>query len=90
VRRGRRMRHFFLHFSLPAAGRRGAGKVGWRVSKPFSARELVARVQTRLDLARVRRDADKAVREGEERFRALFEQTTGGIAQKGPDGDSSS
>ncbi|MGH9736312.1 MAG: ATP-binding protein, partial [Candidatus Acidiferrales bacterium] len=37
--------------------------------KPFSARELVARVQTHLELARVRREADQALRENEERLR---------------------
>ena len=31
--------------------------------KPFSARELIARVQTHLQLARVRREAGEAIRE---------------------------
>jgi len=39
--------------------------------KPFSARELVARVRTHLQLARSRREADRALRESEERFRTM-------------------
>jgi PAS domain S-box-containing protein len=36
--------------------------------KPFGARELLARVQVHLELARIRRDAERAVRESEERL----------------------
>jgi signal transduction histidine kinase len=39
--------------------------------KPFSARELIARVGAALALARTRQDADEQVRKSEERFRAL-------------------
>jgi PAS domain-containing protein len=39
--------------------------------KPFSARELGARVATHLEMTRVRRDAAQAVRQSEERFRAF-------------------
>lgn len=39
--------------------------------KPFSARELLARVQNHLMLARLRRDSEARVRQSEERFRAL-------------------
>jgi signal transduction histidine kinase/PleD family two-component response regulator len=39
--------------------------------KPFSARELLARVESHLNLTRVRRDADAAIRASESRFRAL-------------------
>ncbi|HXC35447.1 MAG TPA: response regulator, partial [Candidatus Acidoferrales bacterium] len=39
--------------------------------KPFTARELLARVQSQLELARQRRDAEKALRESEERFRVF-------------------
>ncbi|QJW83646.1 PAS domain S-box protein [Ramlibacter terrae] len=39
--------------------------------KPFSARELVARVRSNLDLARVRREAQAVLRESEERFRNM-------------------
>lgn len=37
--------------------------------KPFSARELLARVTARLEMARLRREADQAVRESERRLR---------------------
>ena len=39
--------------------------------KPFSARELVARVSSHLELARVRREATEALRESEARFRNM-------------------
>jgi len=39
--------------------------------KPFSARELVARISTHLEMARVRQDAAQALRQSEERFRAF-------------------
>jgi signal transduction histidine kinase len=39
--------------------------------KPFSARELIARVGATLHLARVRREGAEALRESEARFRAL-------------------
>ena len=48
----------------------GAGADDYLV-KPFSARELVARVESHLNLTRVRREADAALRESERRFRAL-------------------
>jgi signal transduction histidine kinase/DNA-binding response OmpR family regulator len=41
--------------------------------KPFAARELLARVDSMLTLARVRREADAAVRAREERYRAFIE-----------------
>jgi signal transduction histidine kinase/DNA-binding response OmpR family regulator len=44
--------------------------------KPFSAKELVARVGTHLEMARIRRDAEQAVRESEERFRAFTNATS--------------
>jgi signal transduction histidine kinase len=37
--------------------------------KPFSARELVARVATHLRMARIRRDAERVVRQSEEQLR---------------------
>ena len=43
------------------------------LSKPFSARELVARVGAHLKIARIRADAENALRKSEERFRSLFE-----------------
>ena len=39
--------------------------------KPFSSRELLARVQAHLELARVRSEAAAALRAGEDRFRSL-------------------
>jgi PAS domain S-box-containing protein len=39
--------------------------------KPFSAQELLARVETHLALARLRRDAELRVRESESRFRQI-------------------
>ena len=41
--------------------------------KPFSARELLARVAAHLEMARVRRQAAEQIRQGEERFRLLVE-----------------
>lgn len=41
--------------------------------KPFSARELVARVQTHLELARVRKNAMESTRENERRFREIID-----------------
>ncbi len=43
------------------------------VVKPFAARELVARVEARLLLSRMRRETEAALREREERFRTLAE-----------------
>ncbi|HTU17007.1 MAG TPA: PAS domain S-box protein [Gemmataceae bacterium] len=39
--------------------------------KPFGARELLARVSAHLQMARLRRESERAVRESEERFRAF-------------------
>ena len=51
--------------------------------KPFSARELLARVQTHLELARVRKQNQEALQQmtteaiaAQAKFRAVFEQTT--------------
>ncbi|HEX6012953.1 MAG TPA: ATP-binding protein [Geminicoccaceae bacterium] len=41
--------------------------------KPFSGRELVARVQANLDMAKLRRQAAEALRESEERHRLILE-----------------
>ncbi len=49
------------------------------LGKPFSARELVARVSSLLELSRVRRQAIEAVRDSERRTRALFQQAPGFI-----------
>ena len=45
--------------------------------KPFSARELVARVSSLLELTRARRQAMIALRDSERRTRALFQQAPG-------------
>ncbi|HET9725927.1 MAG TPA: response regulator, partial [Gemmatimonadales bacterium] len=47
--------------------------------KPFSARELLARVESILALARVRRDTEATVRASEERYRAYIELTSDAI-----------
>ena len=54
--------------------------------KPFSARELVARVQTHLQLARVRRDADRTVRESEQRLRRFYDSGMLGVFYWNMDG----
>src|SRR5262249_36739742 len=41
--------------------------------KPFSARELLARVRAHLEMTRLRREAEMAVRHSEKRFRELAE-----------------
>jgi PAS domain S-box-containing protein len=41
--------------------------------KPFSARELLARVAAHLKMARLREEAGESLRASEERFRSLFE-----------------
>jgi PAS domain S-box-containing protein len=47
--------------------------------KPFSARELTARVGGALELARVRREASAALREREEQFQTLVSDTPLGV-----------
>jgi DNA-binding response OmpR family regulator len=47
--------------------------------KPFSARELLARVQTHLEMARVRREAGEALRLSEERARNIVESIADGF-----------
>ncbi|MBA3259453.1 MAG: PAS domain S-box protein, partial [Gemmatimonadales bacterium] len=49
--------------------------------KPFSARELLARVGATLEVARVRRQAAAALRESEQRFRTIVSQATVGVVQ---------
>ena len=44
--------------------------------KPFSARELLARVTAQLQMARLRREASESIRASEERFRALVSATS--------------
>jgi len=54
--------------------------------KPFSARELIARVGAQIGISRMRRDAQRAVADSERRLRAIIEQTTVGIAQANREG----
>ncbi len=53
--------------------------------KPFSARELLARVQTHLEIARIRQEASKLVRENEERLRAFVTASSDVIYRMSPD-----
>jgi PAS domain S-box-containing protein len=43
------------------------------LTKPFSARELIARVNANLEMSRLRREATRELRESEERFRNMAE-----------------
>jgi PAS domain S-box-containing protein len=47
--------------------------------KPFSARELIARVQTHLQLARVRREAGEAIRESEVKLQLSLKASDMGV-----------
>ena len=47
--------------------------------QPFPARELLARVGARLEIARLRREAEAATRESEERLRKIFEYSNDAI-----------
>jgi len=53
--------------------------------KPFSARELIARVSAALELARVRKESTAALRESEERFRALVTASSTIVYRMSPD-----
>jgi PAS domain S-box-containing protein len=47
--------------------------------KPFSARELIARVQTHLQLAQVRREADQSIRESEVKLQLSLKSSAMGV-----------
>jgi len=49
--------------------------------KPFSARELLARIRTNIDLARERGRAARALQASEQRLRSIFAEASVGIAQ---------
>ena len=55
--------------------------------KPFSARELMARVAAHLDMARIRREAAERIRQGEERLRALVTASFDVVYRMSPDWD---
>ena len=63
----------------------GAGADDYLI-KPFSARELLARVDTHIKLAEVRRKAAEQVRQSDMRFRRLFEANIFGLAVMNLDG----
>ncbi|MBV8475496.1 MAG: PAS domain-containing protein [Acidobacteria bacterium] len=48
--------------------------------KPFTAKELIARVSAHLTLARVRRESEERLRESEERMRLFIQNAPAGIA----------
>jgi PAS domain S-box-containing protein len=53
--------------------------------KPFSAREIVARVENHIALSRLRRDGEDRLRRSEERFRALVSASSDVIFRMSPD-----
>ena len=53
--------------------------------KPFSARELLTRVEAHLKLQSVRREAAKSLRDSEARFRALVKMTSDVVYSMSPD-----
>jgi signal transduction histidine kinase len=55
------------------------------ITKPFTARELLARVGAHLELHRVRQEAAEALRKSEERFRALVLANSSVVYRMSPD-----
>jgi PAS domain S-box-containing protein len=55
--------------------------------KPFSARELIARVQTHLQLAQVRREADQAIRDSEVKLQLSLKASEMGVFYWYPEED---
>jgi PAS domain S-box-containing protein len=55
--------------------------------KPFSARELIARVQTHLQMAQVRNQADKAIRESENKLQLSLKASNMGAFSWHPEED---
>jgi PAS domain S-box-containing protein len=49
------------------------------LTKPFSARELIARVEANLKLAQLRRETTQALQRSEERYRAFVQQSSEAI-----------
>jgi PAS domain S-box-containing protein len=65
---------------------------GWKAGaddylvKPFTAKELLARVRTHLEMGRLRRTMDESLRESQERLRATYEQAPIAICELTTDG----
>jgi DNA-binding response OmpR family regulator len=55
------------------------------LTKPFSARKLVARIGAALELARVRRQAAEAIGQSETRLRALVNAASQATYRMSPD-----
>ncbi|HLX70305.1 MAG TPA: ATP-binding protein, partial [Verrucomicrobiae bacterium] len=55
------------------------------IAKPFSAAELLARVESHLSLARLRREAAEKIRQSEDRFRALVTASSEVVYRMNPD-----
>lgn len=55
------------------------------IIKPFSPRELLAKIGTNLQLAQIRRDADRKIIENEKRLRAYVQASSEVIYQMNPD-----
>ena len=53
--------------------------------KPFSARELLARVDAHMNMGRIRRQAEEAIRESEGRFREMADNAPVMVWVTGPD-----
>ncbi|MCB9947423.1 MAG: response regulator [Rhodospirillaceae bacterium] len=56
------------------------------LTKPFAARELIARVEAQLNMLRIRREADAALRESEARFRHMADNAPVMVRVTEPDG----
>ncbi len=57
------------------------------LTKPFSARELIARVNSNLETARIRREATRELRESEARFRNMADNAPVMMWMTDPDGE---
>ena len=57
------------------------------LTKPFAARELIARVNTNLEMARIRREATSELRASEARFRTMADNAPVMIYVTGPAGE---